>query len=100
MSDTLTPIPAASCVLVSGGSRGLGLAIVRDTLARGARVATFARTLTAELKELAAAHPDTLHIGAVDVTDAAATATFLREAAGRLGPVDALVNNAAIGQDS
>lgn len=81
MSDPMPPIPAASCVLVSGGSRGLGLAIVRDTLARGARVATFARTLTPELKDLAAEHPDTLHVGTVDVTDAAGIATFLREAA-------------------
>jgi 3-oxoacyl-[acyl-carrier protein] reductase len=100
MSDPLTPIPAASCVLVSGGSRGLGLAIVRDTLARGARVATFARTLTPELEDLAAEHPDTLHVGTVDVTDAAGIATFIREAAARLGPLDALVNNAAVGQDS
>ena len=100
MSDPLTPIPAASCVLVSGGSRGLGLAIVRDTLARGARVATFARTLTPELENLAAEHPDTLHVGTVDVTDAAGIATFNREAAARLGPLDALVNNAAVGQDS
>jgi 3-oxoacyl-[acyl-carrier protein] reductase len=100
MSDPLTPIPAASCVLVSGGSRGLGLAIVRDTLARGARVATFARTLTPELEDLAAEHPDSLHVGTVDVTDAAGIATFIREAAARLGPLDALVNNAAVGQDS
>jgi len=100
MSDPLTPIPAASCVLVSGGSRGLGLAIVRDTLARGARVATFARTLTPELENLAAEHPDTLHVGTVDVTEAAGIATFIREAAARLGPLDALVNNAAVGQDS
>jgi 3-oxoacyl-[acyl-carrier protein] reductase len=100
MSDPHTPIPAASCVLVSGGSRGLGLAIVRYTLARGARVATFARTLTPELEDLAAEHPDTLHVGTVDVTDAAGIATFIREAAARLGPLDALVNNAAVGQDS
>lgn len=100
MSENLTTIPAASCVLVSGGSRGLGLAIVRDTLARGARVATFARTLTPELEDLAAEHPDTLHVGTVDVTDAAGIATFIREAAARLGPLDALVNNAAVGQDS
>ncbi len=100
MSEPLTPIPAANCVLVSGGSRGLGLAIVRDTLARGARVATFARTLTPELEDLAAEHPDSLHVGTVDVTDAVGIATFIREAAVRLGPLDALVNNAAVGQDS
>ena len=46
MSETTTPVPPASTVLVSGGSRGLGLAIVRDVLDRGASVAAFARTLT------------------------------------------------------
>jgi 3-oxoacyl-[acyl-carrier protein] reductase len=99
-SNTPGPIPAATCVLVSGGSRGLGLAIVNDALDRGAKVATFARTVTPELEELAAAHPGDVHVGAVDVTDATAVATFVREAAEHLGPIDALVNNAAVGQDS
>lgn len=94
------PIEAARCVLVSGGSRGLGLALVRDSLAEGARVAAFARTVTPELAELAAQRPDDVHVGAVDATDPAAVAGFVRAAAARLGPIDALVNNAAIGQDS
>ena len=99
MSDT-APIPPASCVLVSGGSRGLGLEVVRDALARGAKVAAFARTVTPELKELAAAEPARVHVDSVDVTDPAAVTAFVKDAAGRLGPIDALVNNAAIGQDS
>lgn len=100
MSDTLGPIPAATCVLVSGGSRGLGLALVTDALAQGARVATFARTVTPELAELVDKHPDDVHVGAVDMTHSAAVTTFVHAAAAHLGPIDALVNNAAIGQDS
>ena len=100
MSDPTGPIPPASCVLVSGGSRGLGLALVTDALNQGARVAAFARSITPELEKLAAEHPEALHIGAVDVTDTAALTGFIRESADRLGPIDALVNNAAIGQDS
>ena len=100
MSETLGPIPPATCVLVSGGSRGLGLALVTDALARGAKVATFARTVTPALEALAAAHPESLHIGSVDLTQTAGLATFIRESAAKLGPIDALVNNAAIGQDS
>jgi len=100
MSETLGPIPPATCVLVSGGSRGLGLALVTDALARGAKVATFARTVTPALEALAAAHPQSLHIGSVDLTETAGLATFIRESAAKLGPIDALVNNAAIGQDS
>jgi 3-oxoacyl-[acyl-carrier protein] reductase len=100
MSEPLGPIPPATCVLVSGGSRGLGLALVTDALARGAKVATFARTVTPALKEMALQHPANLHVGSVDLTDAAALALFIRESAAKLGPIDALVNNAAIGQDS
>ncbi|MFI5486927.1 SDR family NAD(P)-dependent oxidoreductase [Micromonospora echinaurantiaca] len=94
------PVPPASVVLVSGGSRGLGLAIVTDLVERGVRVAAFARTVTPELAKLAAEHPDRTHVDAVDVTDQAATSAFLRAAEQRLGPVDGLVNNAAVGQDS
>ena len=101
MSETATTaVPPASCVLVSGGSRGLGLAMVTAALAKGAKVATFARTITPELEALAAQHPDELHIGSVDITDSGALTSFVREASKRLGPIDALVNNAAVGQDS
>ena len=94
------PIPAASCVVVSGGSRGLGLAIVQSILDRGAKVATFARTVTPELEALADEHPDRMHIASVDATDHKAVTSFIKDAEKKLGPVDALVNNAAIGQDS
>lgn len=94
------PIPAASCVVVSGGSRGLGLAIVQSILDHGAKVATFARNVTPELEALAAAHPDRVHVASVDATDAKAVTAFIKEAERKLGPVDGLVNNAAIGQDS
>ncbi len=100
MSDDHSPIPPASCVVVSGGSRGLGLAMVQDVLSQGAKVAAFARTVTPELEELARARPHDVHVGAVDATDPAAAAAFVREAERRLGPVDGLINNAAIGQDS
>ncbi len=95
-----TPIPAASVVLVSGGSRGLGLAIVQTILDAGAKVAAFARSVTPELQALADAHPDRVVAGAVDATDAKAVQAFVKDAEAKLGPVDALVNNAAMGQDS
>lgn len=86
--------------MVSGGSRGLGLDLVKDALAGGAKVATFARTVTPELEELQAQHPDTVFIGSVDITDESAVKKFIKDASAKLGPIDALVNNAAIGQDS
>lgn len=93
-------VPPASVVLVSGGSRGLGLAIVQDILERGAKVAAFARTVTPELEELADEHPESVFVRSVDATDMSAVASFIADAARALGPIDGLVNNAAIGQDS
>ncbi|MDX6263280.1 MAG: 3-oxoacyl-[acyl-carrier protein] reductase [Kribbellaceae bacterium] len=99
MSDP-TAVPPSSVVLVSGGSRGLGLAIVTELLASGVKVAAFARTVTAELTALATKYPDELHVGSVDVNDAKAAQAFVKEVEEKLGPIDGLVNNAAIGQDS
>jgi len=100
MSDTLSAIGPASVVVVSGGSRGLGLAIVEDILAQGAKVAAFARSVTPELEQLARDNPESVVAGAVDTTDAKSVTAFLKEAESTLGPIDALVNNAAMGQDS
>ena len=72
MKSESTVVPPASVVLVSGGSRGLGLAIVADLLAAGLKVAAFARTVTPELTALGVKYPDHLYYGSVDVNDAAA----------------------------
>ncbi|MFB9236712.1 SDR family NAD(P)-dependent oxidoreductase [Plantactinospora siamensis] len=103
MSDTAggtSVIPPSTVVLVSGGSRGLGLAVVTDLLAQGLKVAAFARTITPKLRELAEKYEGRLHVDSVDITDTAACTRFVRAAEDRLGPIDGLVNNAAIGQDS
>jgi 3-oxoacyl-[acyl-carrier protein] reductase len=94
------PVPPSSVVLVSGGSRGLGLAIVTDLLDRGVKVAAFARTVTPELTALAEKYPDQLHAGSVDINDAKAGQAFVHEVEDKLGPIDGVVNNAAVGQDS
>jgi 3-oxoacyl-[acyl-carrier protein] reductase len=99
MSES-TVVPPSSVVLVSGGSRGLGLAIVSDLLQSGVKVAAFARTVTPELSALAEKYPDQTHVGSVDVNDAKAAQAFVKEVEDKLGPIDGLVNNAAIGQDS
>jgi len=93
-------IAACRVVLVSGGSRGLGLAIATDLVARGVAVGAFARKVSPELDRLAAEHPGLMVAGAVDVTDAAATREFVARVEAALGPIDGVVNNAAIGQDS
>lgn len=94
------PVPACSAVLVSGGTRGLGLEIVADLLSAGLRVATFARTLTPEIKALEARWAGALLAESIDATDQDAVDAFLRRADAEIGPLTGLVNNAAIGQDS
>jgi 3-oxoacyl-[acyl-carrier protein] reductase len=96
----IEPIGPVTCAIVSGGSRGLGLTIVKSILAQGAKVAAFARTITPELQAVADEHPDRVYIASVDATDQAAVTAFVKAAAAHLGPIDGLVNNAAIGQDS
>jgi 3-oxoacyl-[acyl-carrier protein] reductase len=83
-------------IVLSGGSRGLGLAIVRDLLEAGYSVATFSRSRTDEVDELAA-HGNFL-FGVVDVGQGEQLRRFLAEATERFGPIYGLVNNAAVVQ--
>lgn len=92
------PVEQRPVAVISGGSRGLGLALVTDFLERGYRVETFSRTESAELAALRASHgPEALSWSAVDGTDAAGVEEFVRAAVRRRRRVDVLVNNAAVG---
>ncbi|HTR97851.1 MAG TPA: SDR family NAD(P)-dependent oxidoreductase [Candidatus Acidoferrales bacterium] len=86
-------------ILLSGGSRGLGLALVRHLLAGGHAVATFARNETPAVAALAREQGDRFLFSAFDGRDAAATQRFVAAAIERFGGIDGLVNNAAVGQD-
>ena len=88
-----------STVVVSGGSRGLGLEIVEHLLQRGANVATFARSDTEATRELAVKHGERFHFEALDARDLERTASFVDAACERFSPPYGLVNNAALGQD-
>jgi NAD(P)-dependent dehydrogenase (short-subunit alcohol dehydrogenase family) len=89
--------PPTRSALVTGGSRGLGLCIAREYLARGAAVAICARD-PAELDRGAAllrARGSVLAIPC-DVGDAAQAAALVREVERRFGGLDTLVNNAGV----
>ena len=85
--------------LISGGSRGLGLAIVERLLARGDRVATFSRSGSPALAALAAAHPDRLHAESLDGTASAAVIGFVGRVVERFGGLDHCIANAAIAHE-
>jgi 3-oxoacyl-[acyl-carrier protein] reductase len=88
-------------VIVTGGSRGLGLGIVRAYLAAGEQVTTCARSTTPEVEALAAdpRWADRFHFLPLDLMDRSATGGFVRAAIDRFGPVRVLVNNAGIAPD-
>ena len=90
-------MPATS--IVSGGSRGLGLAAVEMLLARGDRVATFSRSGSAALEALAAAHAGRLLHERLDAADAAAVRDFVDRVVARFGRIDHCVANAAIAHE-
>ena len=84
--------------IVTGGSRGIGLAIATALAAEGAAVALVARSREA----VEAAARNILDTGAhaialaADVTDQGAVAWIVEETVRQLGPVDLLVNNAGL----
>jgi 3-oxoacyl-[acyl-carrier protein] reductase len=74
--------------------------MVSHFLARGAAVATFARTPTPVVRELELRYPQRFLFAALDATDEQALGRFVAAAADRLGEPTGLVNSAASGQDS
>ena len=82
-------------VVVTGASSGIGEAIAREYLARGAKVTLVARR-KGHLEKIAAAGADRAHIVTADLADPEATWAWLDEAETALGPIDVLVNNAGV----
>lgn len=85
-------------VLITGGSRGLGLILARDFAKQGARLVLLARDageLEAARAELEAGGVEVLALPC-DVGDAAAVGEAVSRAVHRFGPIDVLVNVAGI----
>ena len=89
---------AGKTVLVTGGSRGLGLALARRLGAGGARVAICGRdpgALERARTELETAGAE-VFARPVDVADREAVATLVDQVTARFGPIDMLVNVAGV----
>jgi 3-oxoacyl-[acyl-carrier protein] reductase len=93
--DTISRRFAGRTAIVTGGARGIGLAIARRLAGEGARVALWdvdSETATPQAARLGDGH---LACG-VDVTDEASVAAALAVTRAGFGRVDILVNNAGI----
>jgi 3-oxoacyl-[acyl-carrier protein] reductase len=88
-------------VIVTGGSRGLGLAMVRTLAAAGYRIIALARKNTDELMAVSRAAVDG-HCGAVefracDLSDIVGMGPLVKALRTDFGPIYGLVNNAGLG---
>ena len=84
-------------VIVTGGSRGLGLGIARGLAGAGYRVIAVARRPSDELGAAMAECGDTLKFWPFDLADVAGIAKLPRAIRKQFGPLYGLVNNAGIG---
>jgi 3-oxoacyl-[acyl-carrier protein] reductase len=93
VSEVAPPSGTARCVVVTGGSRGIGAACVSWFLHHGDRVASLARSPGEET-------PDGVLALECDVTDPEQVEAAFAEIEARLGPVEVLVANAGITRDT
>lgn len=86
--------------LVTGGSRGIGRAIVETLAAAGMTVAFTYRENAAAAAEVTATAPQSVFAEAIDVRNAEACAAFAEKVFERAERIDLLVNNAGVIRDN
>jgi len=88
-------------VIISGGSRGLGQAMVADLLGAGYRVGTFSRSKTPFIEQCLAQDPDhqSFYWESVDGTNFPLVRKFVQRVEERFGQIDTVINNAGVGVD-
>lgn len=87
-------------VLLSGGSRGLGLAMARSLAAAGYRVIAVARRSSGELEAAqneARRGSGAIEFRACDLSELAEIAPMVRAVRAEFGPIYGLINNAGLG---
>jgi 3-oxoacyl-[acyl-carrier protein] reductase len=90
-------------VVVTGGSRGIGLAIARRLAAAGYNVVAVARresdALREAIREVASQGAAGLHFRAFDLSETDAIPSFVKGLRDEFGAIYGLVNNAGIGTE-
>jgi 3-oxoacyl-[acyl-carrier protein] reductase len=85
---------AGKRILITGGSTGIGAAVVSGFAAQGARIALHYNASAAPAEELRAQYPDLITLVQGDVAADGEAARVVNEAARLLGGLDGLINNA------
>src|SRR5712664_2079140 len=90
-------------VVVTGGSRGLGLGIVRRLTAEGYRAVAIARQMNDQLastmEQAEQSRPGSLHFVPFDLANIQNIPDLVKKLHKDFGPIYGLVNNAALGLD-
>jgi 3-oxoacyl-[acyl-carrier protein] reductase len=86
-------------VVVTGGTRGLGLAIVRRLLEEDYRLVAVGRNCSRELTSLLHENPGRVSFEAYDFAETAGIHEFALHLGRQYGRIYGLVNNAALGHD-
>lgn len=86
-------------ILVTGASRGLGLAIAQTLLDDGDRVIALSRNLSPELEALLTSNPDSVRHVSFDLHESEGLTAEWFQAVCQEQPLHGLVNNAAIAYD-
>jgi 3-oxoacyl-[acyl-carrier protein] reductase len=90
-------------VVVTGGSRGLGLGIVRRLTAEGYRAVALARQMNDQLactmEHAEQSRPGSLHFVPFDLSNIENIPDLVKKLHREFGPIYGLVNNAALGMD-
>lgn len=86
-------------VLVTGATRGLGLAIAGRLVRDGYRVAGSGRAETDAFRDLRERHPEQVLFEPFDLAETAGIKDFVQRVVRRAGALYGLVNNAGLGRD-
>jgi len=90
-------------VVVTGGSRGLGLCVVRKLVAEGYRAIAIARQMSDQLASTMAqaeqTSPGSLHFIPFDLCDVENIPDLVKKMCKSVGPIYGLVNNAGLGSE-
>jgi 3-oxoacyl-[acyl-carrier protein] reductase len=84
--------------VITGGTKGLGLAIAREFLREGAHVVCAARS-EGDVKEVLDQYPDRSRYARADVSDPQAMQDVMRTVAEDVGHIDTVVANAGVNRD-
>src|SRR5436305_8072991 len=87
-------------VIVTGGSRGIGLAIVETLAANNYTVIAVARGETSELAAARERAPEAIYFLPFDLSQTGKLRDLVRALRERFGPIYGLVNNAGIGTEA